>query len=140
MWFRSAQQRGDSRCDFAIILQIVRPTVRLDQEEYLGAGRKTRAPSYQERYLWLPLQATAGLADGRTYTGNLDLQSEVATEVELGLDFERSTFHLSPRLFYRDVADYIQGGESSSLAAVMFVHQEDMDLYAEGLRRAGRPE
>lgn len=93
---------------------------------YLGAGRKTRAPSYQERYLWLPLQATAGLADGRTYTGNLDLDSEVAREIELGLDFDGSTLHLSPRLFYRDVADYIQGGVSSNSAAVMFVRMMNM--------------
>jgi len=93
---------------------------------HLGAARKTRAPSYQERYLWLPLQATAGLADGRTYTGNLDLDSEVAVEVEAGLDFERGAFHLSPRLFYRDVADYIQGGESSNTAAIMFVQMMNM--------------
>ena len=38
---------------------------------YLGLARKNRSPSYQERYLWLPLEATAGLADGRTYTGNV---------------------------------------------------------------------
>ncbi len=93
---------------------------------YLGAGRKTRAPSYQERYLWLPLQATAGLADGRTYTGNLALDSEVATELEVGLDFEGGAFHLAPRLFYRDVADYIQGGVSSNTAAIMFVRMMNM--------------
>ena len=39
-------------------------------------GSKTRAPSYQELYLWLPLQATGGLADGRSYVGNLALKSE----------------------------------------------------------------
>ncbi len=32
---------------------------------YLGLARKNRSPSYQERYLWLPLEATGGLADGR---------------------------------------------------------------------------
>lgn len=93
---------------------------------YLGGGRKTRAPSYQERYLWLPLQATAGLADGRTYTGNLDLESEVAAEVELGLDFEGDNVHVSPRLFYRDVSDYIQGGQSTNTAAIMFVRMMNM--------------
>lgn len=31
---------------------------------YLGLGVKNRAPSYQERYLWTPMEATAGLADG----------------------------------------------------------------------------
>ena len=93
---------------------------------YLGAGRKTRAPSYQERYLWLPLQATAGLADGRTYTGNLDLESEIAVEVEAGFDFERDGLRLSPRIFYRDVEDYIQGGVSTNAAAVMFVRMMNM--------------
>jgi len=39
-------------------------------------GSRTRAPSYQELYLWLPLQATGGLADGRNYIGNLQLDSE----------------------------------------------------------------
>ena len=33
---------------------------------YAGGSRKTRSPSYQERYLWLPLQSTGGLADGKT--------------------------------------------------------------------------
>ena len=93
---------------------------------YLGLGRKTRAPSYQERYLWLPLQATAGLADGRTYTGNLDLESEVAAEIELGFDFDGNGVQLAPRLFYRDVADYIQGGQSSNTAAIMFVRMMNM--------------
>ncbi len=97
-----------------------------DLSYYVGAARKTRAPSYQERYLWLPLQATAGLADGRTYTGNLDLDSEIAAEMEVGLDFERDGLRLSPRIFYRDVSDYIQGGVSTNTAAVMFVRMMNM--------------
>ena len=36
---------------------------------YAGIAQKTRSPSFQERFLWLPLQATGGLADGFTYTG-----------------------------------------------------------------------
>ena len=59
--------------------------------------------------MWLPLQATAGLADGRTYLGNLDLDSEVAHEVELGFDFVGSRVRLAPRVFYREVDDYISG-------------------------------
>src|SRR5690606_5089707 len=34
---------------------------------YVEVARKTRAPSYQELYLWLPLESTGGLADGRSY-------------------------------------------------------------------------
>jgi len=93
---------------------------------YLGAARKTRAPSYQERYLWLPLQATAGLADGRTYTGQIALESEVAHEIELGLDFVTESFRFAPRLFYRDVTDYIEGGASSNAAAGAFVAMMNM--------------
>jgi iron complex outermembrane receptor protein len=88
---------------------------------HLGAARKTRAPSYQERYLWLPLEATAGLADGRTYTGDVDLDSEVAREVEAGFDLHTRRLRVAPRLFYRDIRDYIQGGTSGNTAAVMLV-------------------
>lgn len=88
---------------------------------YLGLARKTRSPSYQERYLWLPLEATAGLADGRTYTGNIDLEPEVAHQIELGLDVDGAGFTASPRIFYQHVNDYIQGTPSTNTAAIMFV-------------------
>lgn len=93
---------------------------------YAGLARKTRSASYQERYLWLPLQATGGLADGRTYTGNLQLEPEVAHEIELGLDYTASALVLSPRIFYRDVDDFIQGTASSNMNAVMFVNMMNM--------------
>ncbi len=93
---------------------------------YAGISRKSRSPSYQERYLWLPLQATAGLADGRTYTGNVELDPEVAHEVEFGLDWRRGDFTVAPRIFYRDVSDYIQGTASGNMAAVMFVQMMNM--------------
>lgn len=88
---------------------------------YFGIAQKMRAPSYQERYLWLPLQATAGLADGRTYTGNIKLDSETARELELGIDLRNERLELSPRIFYRRVDDYIQGTPSSNMSAAMFV-------------------
>jgi iron complex outermembrane receptor protein len=88
---------------------------------YAGVSRKTRSPAYQERYLWLPMQATAGLADGRTYTGNLDLEPEVAHEVEFGFDWHSERLSVAPRVFYRDVADYIQGTASTNTSALMFV-------------------
>ena len=93
---------------------------------YLGLARKTRSASYQERYLWLPLEATAGLADGRSYTGNVALDAEVAHEIELGLDLQSSGFTVSPRIFYRQVDDYIQGTVSSNNAAVAFVNMMNM--------------
>lgn len=75
----------------------------------LGFARKTRAPSYQERYLWAPLQSTGGLADGRQYVGDVDLDHEVAYQFELGLDWHTHKFAFSPRVFYHHINDYIQG-------------------------------
>ncbi len=88
---------------------------------YFGIAQKMRAPSYQERYLWLPLQATAGLADGRTYTGNITLDSETARELELGIDLRKDRLELSPRIFYREVDNYIQGTANSDMNATGFV-------------------
>ena len=83
----------------------------------VGFARKTRAPSYQERYLWAPLQSTGGLADGRRYVGNIDLDQEVAYQYELGLDWHTHKFAFSPRIFYHHINDYIQGvqGEASAM-------------------------
>lgn len=89
---------------------------------YLGLARKTRSPAYQERYLWLPMQSTGGLADGLTYTGQINLKPEVAHEIELGLDYAGHEIRLSPRLFYRDVSNYIQGIASDMPAAIMMVN------------------
>jgi len=72
-------------------------------------GMKTRAPSYQQLYLWVPLQATNGLADGHNYVGDLNLDSEKAYEAGLGLDWHSPRVYVTPRLFYRYVDDYIQG-------------------------------
>lgn len=92
-----------------------------DLSYYIALGHKMRSPSYQERYLWLPLQATAGLADGLTYTGNINLKAEAANEVELGLDFDSERMSYSPRVFYRKVSDYIQGTPSTKVAANGFI-------------------
>jgi iron complex outermembrane receptor protein len=76
---------------------------------YAGATQKQRAPSYQERYLWLPLEATAGLADGQLYIGNINLDPERLRSVEFGADVNAGRFSLHPRLYYSRIDDYIQG-------------------------------
>ncbi len=86
-----------------------------DTTWYAGAARKTRSPSYQERYLWIPLEATGGLADGKTYVGNPDLDPEVSHEIELGFDRESGRYNVYPRVFYREVTDYIQGTPASDM-------------------------
>jgi len=82
-------------------------------------GRKSRAPSYQELYLWLPLQATGGLADGRTYIGNRGLKAERSTEVVVGVSTYVGRLALSPQVYYRRVTDYIQGVPSTNMLANM---------------------
>jgi iron complex outermembrane receptor protein len=80
---------------------------------YTGAvSRKTRSAGYQEKFLWLPLQATGGLADGRNYVGDLNLNPEVAHELELGFDWDSGRANVAPRVYYRKVDDYIQGTPS----------------------------
>ncbi|QFU74772.1 TonB-dependent receptor [Halioglobus maricola] len=93
---------------------------------YAGLAQKTRSPSYQERYLWLPLEATAGLADGNTYTGNIELDPEVSHQVEFGMDFSNTRLTLAPRIFYSQIDDYIQGTDSELAPAVMFVRMMNM--------------
>lgn len=82
-------------------------------------GSRSRAPSYQELYLWLPMQSTGGLADGRTYIGNLDLDAERSNEAVVGLGAELGRFTISPQVYYRRVDDYIQGVPSTNMNANM---------------------
>ena len=85
----------------------------------LEVGSKTRAPSYQELYLWLPLQATGGLADGRSYVGGLGLDVERSHEIAAGFGRRLGRLTLSPEAFYRRVDGYIQGVPSTNMVANM---------------------
>lgn len=85
----------------------------------IDLGSKTRAPSYQELYLWLPLQATGGLADGRTYIGNLELEEERSNEIAVGLSANAGPFSISPQIFFRKIDNYIQGVPSTNTVANM---------------------
>lgn len=87
---------------------------------YAGAARKSRSPSYQERYLWLPAESTGGLADGKTYIGNPALKPEIAQEYELGFDLTVGALSLYPRVFYKDVSDFIHGTPVNDMLANNF--------------------
>src|SRR5690606_42089672 len=50
---------------------------------YVEHGRKTRVPSYQERFLWLPLESPGGLADVRSYMRYPAPDCEVSREINL---------------------------------------------------------
>ena len=93
-----------------------------------GLGYKTRSPSYQERYLWLPLEATAGMADGFQYFGNLNLEPEKATQFELGMTYEQDEFRFAPHVFYHHINDYIQGTPTSNPNVLKF-NNVDAKLY-----------
>ena len=85
----------------------------------IGFGFKQRAASYQQRYLWLPMQATGGLADGRTYIGNINLAPESALQANLGMHYQSNGLSISPQVFYHQVDDYIQGTPTTNMAANM---------------------
>jgi iron complex outermembrane receptor protein len=101
----------------AVAKFIYRASTNMEWQFELGS--KTRAPSYQELYLWLPLQATGGLADGRNYLGDLSLRSERSNEVTVGFGLSASRLTLSPQVFFRDVSNYIQGIPSTNMTANM---------------------
>jgi iron complex outermembrane receptor protein len=83
------------------------------------AASKSRAPSYQELYLWMPMQSAGGLADGRTYIGDLGLQAEKSNELNIGVFLMSDSFSISPQIFYKQVDGYIQGVTSTNAAANM---------------------
>jgi iron complex outermembrane receptor protein len=114
--FNAAERaRSDDNLDWVARLGYrVSPRLRLTG----GLARKTRSPSYQERYLWIPLQSTGGLADGNTYVGDVALEPETSHEVEVGLDWQSAAGYFTPRAFYRRVDDYIQGVPSDNTAAI----------------------
>jgi iron complex outermembrane receptor protein len=116
--FNAADRKVSDDQWFAIInaSRALNDTTRLN----LGLGRKVRSPSYQERYLWLPMSATAGLADGYTYIGDINLEPETSIEITGGLDWNTESFRLTPELFYRDISDFIQGTPSTNMTANMF--------------------
>jgi iron complex outermembrane receptor protein len=82
---------------------------RDDTRLELAAGVKNRAPSLVERYLWTPANASAGLADGRTYLGNPALDPETALKVSLGMHHRRECWGISLTPFYQSIDDYIEG-------------------------------
>ncbi len=91
------------------VVAIITHHLNTDLDIELGFARKTRSPSYQERYNWLPLASTGGLADGRNYIGNIELKPEVSYQAELGFNWQLDTAYIMPRVFYRYVEDFIQG-------------------------------
>ncbi|NNL67234.1 MAG: TonB-dependent receptor [Myxococcales bacterium] len=112
----AGRSQDDDNVDAVLKL---RYELRDELQLVLGAARKTRSPSYIERYLWLPLQSTGGLADGNTYVGDPSLDPERSLDAEIGMDWRSERVYFSPRAFYRHVDDYIQGVATTSAPVVM---------------------
>ncbi len=93
---------------------VLRYSVSSDLDVEVGFGRKNRAPTYQELYLWTKNKAVGGFADGNTYLGNLDLKLETAYQFEFGLDWHTDNAYVAPRFFYHYVEDYIQGIDTAA--------------------------
>jgi len=85
----------------------------------LALARKTRAPSYIERYLWIPLEVNAGLGDGNNYIGRVDLDAEVSHELELAVDWRSERAYFAPRAYYKRIDDFIQGEPVAASPATM---------------------
>lgn len=110
------RERNDDNVDAVLELSWeVRPEFQL----VAGVARKTRSPSYFERYLWIPLEITGGLNDGNNYVGDPGLDPEESLDAELGFDWRSERLYFSPRAFYRHVDDYIQGTPATETAVVM---------------------
>jgi iron complex outermembrane receptor protein len=99
----------------------------------LAFARKNRAPSLLERYLWTPLSASAGQADGRTYLGNLNLDSETSHQVALTADWHGDRWQVKFTPFYNLVSDYIQGTPINRIVSgqpvLQFQNQDRAELY-----------
>ena len=72
-------------------------------------ARKTQLPGYIQRFGWLPLNASGGLADGNIYVGDFNLQPEKALIAEIGFDYASDVFYARPTIYLRRIDDYIQG-------------------------------
>ena len=102
----SDRSQEDNLIDFAAKLNY---PINDELSLLAGYARKTRAPTYIERYLWIPLNVNAGLGDGNNYIGNTDLDPEWSNQFELGLDWADDKAYFNPRVHYQRINNYIQG-------------------------------
>lgn len=114
---QSDRSQSDTNADFTIDWLLPETN---NTQVLISLAQKQRAPSYQERYLWLPMEATAGLADGNTYLGNVALESETAKQLNIGLTYQEDKLTLSADAFYNRIDNYIQGTPNMNMPVSMF--------------------
>ncbi|WP_144392926.1 TonB-dependent receptor plug domain-containing protein [Pleionea sediminis] len=120
----SDRSKNFSNIDFALNYYIPQSS---ELTWYIGLGQKSRAPVYQELYLWIPMQATGGLADGNVYVGDLNLDMEVATQLDFGFTWQSYDFSISPQIYYHKLHDYIQGSPETNTALNMIATMMNAD-------------
>ncbi|MBW4331652.1 TonB-dependent receptor [Stakelama sp. CBK3Z-3] len=84
-------------------------SVQGDVTPRLTLARKTRVPNAVERFSWLPIKVSGGLADGNVYVGDVDLMPETAWIAEAGIDWRSGGAYARPSVYYRRIDDYVQG-------------------------------
>lgn len=123
---------------FADVLPAATAALQFEPDEKtdieLAVALKSRAPSLVERYLWTPLNASAGLADGRTYLGNLDLDPETSMQIALAVTRKCEAWYAGISPFYQSVHDYIQGmpiarNDMNGLPVLQFDNMDRAELY-----------
>jgi len=111
----AAFNAGDRRHDDFLVDAMA--ALRFEPDEKttweLAVAMNNRAPSLVERYLWTPLNASAGLADGRRYKGNVDLDPETSFQVSGAVERRGAGWELRFSPFLQYVDDYIQGRPDS---------------------------
>jgi iron complex outermembrane receptor protein len=110
----SDRSRNFNEVDLSAVL---RYAFSSDLDIEVGFGRKNRAPTYQELYLFTNLSSVGGLADGNTYISDLGLEHETAYQFEVAFDWHKGNAYVSPRFFYHYVDDYIQGLRTTAAQA-----------------------
>ena len=107
--------------DFDLIDAVMKAEKRINNhlQATFSFGQKERAPSYQELYSWFPLGVSAGLADGRNYLGNLDLEKETADQIDAGLQLLYNGLTVMGNIFYHSIDNYIIGVPTNNIPANM---------------------
>ena len=107
----------------------------------VGVARKNRAPNLIERYLWTPLSASAGQADGRTYLGDLGIDPETAWQFGASGAWQGPRWLARVSPFYSLVNDYIQGvpmdrRDEAGRPVLQYANLGRADLYGVDARAA----
>ncbi len=143
-WFNMGMIPGDAAAfnarDHSLMdanfdaMACVRFTPNESSSYELGFARKNRSPNLVERYLWTPLSASAGQADGRTYLGNLDLDPETSHQFSAAARWHGTRWQVQITPFYNIVSDYIQGSPIARLdgngrSVLQYQNLSRADLY-----------